>query len=327
MDPAMMKNLALGAFPPMLLALVFFAAMWWKRRETDAPADGTQEARRFDWRVVVTPLALALATIVTYVVVMGMPKIPPWNAMEWMPFIALGAGIAGAIASIERLPGALRWPPAFVALVAAWWASARRPIETAWTNEQIAMELTEFVVSGMVAMAAGVILTRRAGVLPIVMLLVFVGSASQLLVLGFHSMRQGQVVGMTAAALVGVAGVALWRRNLRIGPGAVVFGVVMVMTGLFQSRLYGQATNEMARVYTSLLIFSIVLAAMVHAGLPEKRPGLRAALALIALAVPLAAATGFAAKNYFAEMEHSDYSRATPAPSDTVVATPELVGT
>jgi hypothetical protein len=326
MDPAMMKNLALGAFPPMLLAIVFFAAMWRKRREADGASGGTEDARRLDWRVIAAPAVLAFATVVTYVIVMGMPGIPPGSAMEWMPFVALGAGVAGAIASIERLPGFLRWPPSFAVLVAAWWVSARRPIEASWTNEQIAMELMEFVVPAMVALAAALVLTRRAGALPIVIMLVFVGSASQLLVLGFNSMRQGQVVGMTAAALVGMAGVAIWRRNLRIGPGAVVFGVVMVMTGLFQARLFGQATNEMARVYMSILIFSIVLGAMVYSGLPEKRPVLRAVLALVAMGVPLAATTGYAARPYFAEMGESEYGSASPESPAADLATPEQVG-
>lgn len=310
MDLAMMKNLALGAIPPAIIAGACFLPMWWKRpaaasAKADAPA-------RTDWRLVLTPLIMAFATIVTFSLVMGaLPKYPPTRAMEWMPYIALAAGLAGAVAAMERLPAVFRWLPSFVVLLGAWWASSRRLIEGTWTPEQSAIELLEFVTPGLVLLAATMVMAgRRAGVSGIIVLLVLTGSVSQFLVIGYYSLVQGQIIGMTSSMLIAALGVALWRRGLRIGPGAVVFAGVMMTTVLYHGRLYGTAGAELSRGYALLVLFSAVLGSLVHAGIPEKLTRFRAVATVATVAIPLFIGLAYTGKNYLAEMESSEYVRA-----------------
>jgi hypothetical protein len=289
MDPAMVKNLALGAVPPGVLALLFFLLAWRRR-----PAERAGPA------LVATPIFMALAVVFTYAITFQTPRLAPLAAFDWLPIIAIAAGVAGVFAALERLPLVVRWTPAVLALLFAAWAGAKNAIATSWTPSQTGAHLLEAVVFGIVLLGAGhSLVSRRAGVMPVASLMLFAGAACQLLVLGFFSMKVGQVAGMGASMAIAALPVARWRPATRVGPGGMVFIVVMTLAALGQGRLYGQATPEFARIYTALLTLSLVGGALVAAGLGERCSArIRTTLVLGVVALPLVAGLGIAGKKW-----------------------------
>jgi hypothetical protein len=304
MEPGMVKDLALGAVTPAVIALVYFIAAW-SRRPAPAASGGPLQT---DWRLVGTPLVMAAATIAAYILILGTPQLVPVRAMEWTPLIALAAGVAGAIAAVERLPALLRWTPVLVVVVGVWWVSARSPIAHKWTLAQAAAELVEFVLAAAVAMTAAHRLTRASGMVGVLVLTLFAGAVSQLLVFGHFSMSLGQIAGMPAAMLGAALCVSLRRRQLQIGAGGVVFVSVIALTMLLQGRLFGAGDPDVERGYASLAILALVGAALVHAGFPPRLARVRAAAVVATAAIPLIVSVTFAAKNWFAQGEEEQYT-------------------
>lgn len=298
MDPGMVKNLALGAVPPALLVAAFFAAAWARRGEPRQP-----EART-DWRIVATPLVFALAVVATYWIAFGAPTLKPVASIDWLPLIAVGAGIAGAFAAAEGLPAVVRFGPTALALALAAWGSVKNLLASASKVNLVTAELLEFALASGVALAGTLYVARRGRIAPILLLLLFAGGACQLLVLAYANMKVGQVVGMSASMLGAALLVALWRKNFNIGAGAVVFVVVLTMAGVLQSRLYGRAAPEIGRAYGALLILAVGAAWIVEAAAPQRWPArLRASLVVIATALPLAIGLGLAGKKWMADQQ------------------------
>lgn len=307
MDPAMVKNLALGAIPPAFIAAVYFVALWLKRSPV-MHADGS--AIRAERRILLVPVVMTCAMVFTFMAVFGMPTLAPVTAFDWLPLIGVAAGFAGVIASLEGIPSFVRWTPAVGAMLFAAWASAKNPIASSWPAEQSAAYLLESMLMGVVVLAgANWLASRRPGLAPVLVLMLFAGAVTQLLVLGYFSMKVGQVAGMGASMLIAAAGVALWRKEFRLGPGGVTFIVVVTMAALGQGKLYGQASPELARVYAALAVLSVVGAALVGWGLSTKvGPRMRGAIVVVVAALPLLAGLGVAGKKWAAEQEAASES-------------------
>ena len=307
MDPAMVKNLALGAIPPALIAAVYFVALWLKRSPV-GQADGS--GVRVERRVVLIPVVMAATMLLTFMLVFGTPMLAPVTAFDWLPLIGVAAGVAGVIASLERAPSVVRWAPAVAAILFSAWASAKNPIANSWPAAQSAAYLLESLLAGVVVLAGATWLaSRRAGLAPVLVLMLFAGAVTQLLVLGYFSMKVGQVAGMGASMLIAAAGAALWRKEFRLGPGGVTFITVMTMAALGQGKLYGQATPDLARVYAALAVLSVVSAALVAWGLPPRLgPRVRGAIVVGVAALPLLAGLAVAGKQWAAEPEAASES-------------------
>lgn len=311
MDPAMVKNLALGAVPPLVLMLVYFAIVHRRR--------GAEQAW---WVGAVTPLVMALAVVVTYAIAFQMPTLSARASFEWLPIAAIAAGIAGAVASMERWPALVRWTPAVLAVLFGAWASARNLIGGSWSAAQTGAYLVEAGVTGVVLLGAGhVLVAKRAGIVPALVLMLFAGAASQLLVLGFFSMKVSQVAGMGASMMMAAVAVAFRRPTLRVGSGAMVFIVALSLTALAQGRLYGQATPEFVRIYAALLTLSLVGGALVQAWVADRWSArVRGAMVLGAVALPLVVGIGIAGAKWQADEkggEEGEDPYAMPAPGVT----------
>lgn len=310
MDPGMVKNLAMGAIPPALIAGAYFAAAW---RRRPAPGDDQEPRERAaDWRAVATPLVMAAGVLLTYTLVFGAPKLRPSMAFQWLPYIVLAAGAAGSAATIKALPALVRWAPTAGALLFGAWASARGRIAGAWSGEMTAAHMLESLLVGAVVLAAAhATVSSRKGVAPVLVLMLFAGATCQLLILGYFSMKVGQVAGMAASMLIAAAAVSVWRPAFRLGAGGTVFVVVLALTTLGQGNLYGEAPPELARVYTALLLLSLVGTALVGLSLPERLGSKARGVALVGVAaLPLLAGLGVAGKKWIGDQQQREQEAA-----------------
>lgn len=300
MDP-MVKDLAIGAIIPALVAGAALAAVWAKRLSSSVVSGNSAPT---DWRVPVTPLIYGVAVAAGFAAILGVPEFMPTQVRNWLPFIAIAAGLAGAVVSLDRVPAAVRWSVVSAVLLGAGWVSLQS-MRSRLTGGQIAAEMFEFAFAGVVSLAAVSVLVRRSRFASIIVLLIVAGATSQLLVLGFASNKIGQVAGMGASVLGPTLLIALWRPNFRLGMGAATFIVTLTLAVLFQGKLYASrdaSPEGLMRVYAIVILLSPVLAAIGEVSLPVgMSPRFRALIVIGLAGLPLAAATGYAGKAYFAE--------------------------
>jgi hypothetical protein len=249
MDPI---ALALGAVVPGTICLVAFLALAWRK---DDPS-------RKVW--LAAPILLTLVYVGMHHWLLGKLSWPPAGAVNWLPMIALVFGVLMlADALVPRFISqqrANRWQTILkigveiriVAAAFALWASVRT-ISADWTIEQwgrqAGMLVGAIVIAGLAAQFASIRPDvkmsdaerdrMRTGFFPILVLMLWVGSVSQLLVLGYSSLRLGQAIGFLAACLGGLMVASFFRPKLSLGQSGTFFVVALATTGLYHGVQYG----------------------------------------------------------------------------------------
>lgn len=286
MDPGMIKNLALGAIPPGVLGLVVFALIWMR------VGRGGQElaGRALVWRQAATPLVLMAGFIGTYWLLFGAPVLRPTRSTQWLPVVALGAGIAGVVASLPRAPGVVRWGLVMAALLLGGWASVKNMLAQGGMTVALVEHLSGLVFGAVLALGALWSVSRaRRGWAPIVLLVLYCAGVSQLLVIGSYSLALGQLAGISAAVLVGMLLVSLWRPGITMGAGGVAFVVVITQVIAMQGHLYGQGEAELKRAYAYIVPLMLVAAWIAHSALGERAGSRRGAWIVVATAAAVLA--------------------------------------
>lgn len=328
MDSEIINQLARGAIPPGVFGTLAFGALWWTATRSARPEPESVEGRialsrltaaREGWRLLLTPVVFAVAYIPTHLLVLGR-KWPPHAAFDWLPVIAVVALAMALVWRIPRLPVAARWALVAVGLAAIGWMSSANQIKNSWGAGRTAAYLGAFVLVGLGAAWAMVRVSARvtipaaargdgqdAGIVsdpwtggrgPVSVLLVLapVMTASQLLVLGYESLRLGQAVGVAVAVLSGALIVSLWRRGLRLGVGGVLWPMVMAMACLYQGVLSdGRGITKVYPLLVALSPVAVLIARRVTGA--KMRPTVRTAIELAAAILPAAAAMALALAN------------------------------
>lgn len=237
MEPAILKQLALGVVPPGLIATALFAVLWF-RKPRDGGAGPTSRLR-----LALTPLAIAAVYVICHQFVFSRTTFPLRDSTAWFAVIAAALGLIGSVVAAMGKAG----PRALLFLLGAafaGWASSRLLIAN-WSPGERAIQLGGFAVVGAVASLAAAAAANtpgpRRGPLPVFTLMVWVAAASQLLVLGFFSLKLSQVVGLVAAGVGGAWVIAFWRRNLELGHAGVGVVTLLTLTGVYHGTLYGGA--------------------------------------------------------------------------------------
>ncbi len=297
MDPALQKTLALGVLPPAVFTGVVLLSAWWRRRMPEAaearaaliPPDATNTRGERLW---LTPLVFAVAYLPVHHFLLGGIKAPN-AAADWMPYVALLAGVLGALAVVGRMPLVVRWIWRALVCAAVAGAIASGKVRNGWPMAEAIPTLAAFVLHTLAAWWAFERVTDRTrgpgG--PIVLMIYAVG-VSQVLALAFYSLRLAQMPTAMAAVAGAAMVVALIRPRFTLALGGVHVVLLISNAALLQGVLFpGDAI--LPRVLPWILLASPLLAA--GADLVPlkgwKLVVLRSALAL----VPVAVAIGLAA--------------------------------
>lgn len=309
-DAGVLEQIALGVVPPGIAGVILFAALWWRQGGGDA-------ARPASWRLVVLPVALAAFYTGFHAFLFGGLHVPPRQSTDWLPVasvIAAVAAIAFGLLSAPSTSGetsgkrgrkmarsAGPWLLVAAALAVIGWLAAGN-LRTSWGVGEAAMHVGGFAGLALAAsLGAERIAHRRPGPVSAVAMLVFAAGASQVLALGFHSLKFSQSAGLWAAFMGGAMVVALFRRGLSLARGGAVLVVAMVMAAMYQGVLFTMTPR--AWVFAALVASSPAMAGL--ATFPAEGRGVRKALLTLGVAiVPIAVALGMALANAGGENEY-----------------------
>jgi hypothetical protein len=333
MDPALINKLLMVALPSLAAGVVVFAPLWWRLNQRGAALDPIRSitpdstAGEPLWA---TPLVLGLLTAVMTQVIRERVSLVPHAGADWLLWVAVATGVLGGAAKLVRVGAGPRWLVRVALMLAVGWVVLRQPILNRFTTGQSALWLGGFVVwTGVALWALERVAHRARGPAGPAVMAIFAGAASQLLVLGYASLSLGQVPSVLAAALVGIAAVAVWRPRLSLAFGGAEVPVVVcaasLLLGLFAASIDTGATKPF--LWAGLLLLCPLAALL--ADVPPlarwtgpawgwKRLVLRVALA----ATPAGAAVGGAASTYqFPDASDDPYALVQPvAPAAATAA-------
>jgi hypothetical protein len=308
-DPAVLRQLALGAVPPGIVATLGFALLWWRRRGRVNPPALPPLLHRL-----ATPCFFAAFYTAAHALLFGGLNVPPRQSTDWLPlFAALGAALAmvGALWRIPS-PGAKRWlhiaaqgSLALVALAAMGYLGAGRAVSN-WSSRDAALHILPFALLCLVAIISAEILTRRrGGAAPAIALLITCAGAAQVLMLAFSSLKLGQSAGLAAAFFGGAMLIAFFRPRLSLAAGAAIAPLVLTFAALYHGALFTYTSRPW--MYIGCIAAAPVLAALASwPGTPwSQRLWVRALPPLAAL-LPVVAALVLALSQ---QSEDYDYSK------------------
>jgi hypothetical protein len=281
MDPAILKQLAIGALVPGFLSTLLFALAFLVRQPADARTRTPLQRLALLASLVLPPLALTIVYLISHPIVFGLPQ-SLTGSFNRLPIAAALAAPLGLL-WLFSIPAAIRWPATIATLIALpisigspmghWNDPARLSILT----------IASFALLASISIAASTRLaTKTKGTTSALLLLIPAAGASQLLVLGFHSLSLAQVAGIAAATAGGALAISLIRPNFSLRTAAAPIAVFTTFA-MLQGVLFTETP------YAPLLAALIALSPA--AALPITRQGLKFNLARLALAtLPIAIA-------------------------------------
>jgi hypothetical protein len=287
MDPALVRQLVIGTVPPGIAGTLLFAAAWWRRPAAAEPGVGHR-----GWFA--SGLVVALATLygVFHALVLG-ARFPPAQSTDGLVIAAASAAIGAVLLGLPMLQrhAALGWV-ARIVVIAVVGAVAAGRVRANWSIHEAAILLGGFTLAGVLASAGAESVLRRRGTLTgILVLLVFAAGASQILVLGFSSLKLSQSAGIWAAMLGGSLVAAAFLRGRAASPGLALLVTTMSLAAMWQGLLY--TTTPRAWLLIGLVASAPLLAAggaMIPAAPKGLMPHVRWAAPLVLAIVPVAAA-------------------------------------
>ncbi len=278
MDPALIKQLALGGIPPAIAGAVLFFTL------RNRPARPSLEAATtlLAFLIVLGTIALAVAP-------------PAWRftaADDRLPF-SLGILAALAIAASSVPQGIPRMGLAAASLAGATAFGLLAVLKSGGAVD-VAMHLAGASLAGaVIAWAAPHAATPRethtTGPALARILVPLIG-ASQLLVIGMASLKHGQVAGMFAAIAGGAAAAWIVARSVRIQPATATFLWLGAMLLTTFGIVLGSAPMPRAVLYGTLIATSMVLSAISSMGPLGRLTGFKGWATAIGLPfIPIAA--------------------------------------
>jgi hypothetical protein len=329
MDPALVKALAQVALPPLVLGAIVALAAWWRSGRVSAPSgDGTGAntatlargaARAHYWAI---PVFGVVAYLVLHPIALARVPWPMTSAQDRPIVAALVALVLAALATRVRFPPLVRWIVRAIAtggvgaLITWTWLSTRwSPLESATTlgGWLAATLLTWWALETLLhARPDGTKTTstphspaqERARAMGSALVASAVaGAAAIALTIGYNTLSIGQLAGILATYMLGVAFAAALRPRI-----SLAFGTAHVVTLITQALLLAgivTTSTPWERAYPWLI--ALVAVAGLGARLVVDRRAMPAwakgGIVVAAAALVVAAAGGLAVAN----MPVSDY--------------------
>lgn len=292
MDPAILKQLALGVVPPGLAAAALATLLW---RAHKVPATSAR------WALM--PVGLGVIALLVHPIVFRVPAFPVRSAADLLTPIAVLSGFIGWGVARARPPVALL-VPLRAGLAAAFAVACLRPMLDRWDADAALALVIGFAGASALAATAldrvlepGPYSDHAASIDPhpglrLAALLVVLGAASQIVVLGFYSLRVSQGAGVFAALAGGLLVAALfWRPRSLAGVADAL--VLPTAAAVLLGAILGQPERPV--LLGSLLAASPVAALGIGLALRRRKPVVRGWAAVVGAGVPALAALAIAA--------------------------------
>ena len=306
MDPTLLKLIALTALPTGFASLALFLGLWWKspdlRTSTPQVLPALSTLSRLLPLLLVTACGIALFPVIHET---GFPSFPPARAAGAIPYAALAALLAGLTWIIPSAPIALRWAAALLATAAAAYLSLHNQLATDGGFTKWGSTLIAYSFLAPAGVVGTILLARRTGLATALALTVIAFAASQVFMLGYHSIRHAILAAVLCAVTVGLAVTAIRRPHASLGPAAGLALAVMLATLTLQSAAFGQSNQPWKLAFAALLAAS-PWAALAATRLPLRREPARALAVIVGAAVPALTAVAIAATLYFGGTESGE---------------------
>ncbi len=218
--------------------------------------------------------------------------IPPIDAYDWIPWLALAAMILGGLDSVRPCPGWARWENRLLLTALTLWLLLRPLLEGTWSTQEAAQWMSGL---GLLALAVWGVLdfqAKRLGRKAVLPLIVWT-SATALCMQFCHITTLAQLGFVLVAGLAGFWIVSLWWPGLTLARGAVPVLLVVVNGLILFGRFYAYPELPVPTAI-GLAIAPLSLAVDSVPPLRNARPLWTALLRLLALLVPVGVAVGFA---------------------------------
>lgn len=264
MDPALVKQLLLGAVPPLVLGVIVFGLLWrrWSMDLVTRLLDDSEPARRGDrrvlgervsdagsrrWHDVLLVCCVGATFLGVYPLVFG--KVQAWpglsgdGAMFWVGVVAVVAGVAACFVPKRWLVWLLVVP----ALAVCCWLSFRRQ----WFGENFGESI--WLIVGF--MGVGVLFTSGLMMLGWIGRIVgvwggvlAVGLCAQVLVVCLASLKHAQGAGAIASLLTFAMVMVLLRPTRALGGPVLITAGVILTTQLMQAAHFGRGESPFLMV-------------------------------------------------------------------------------
>lgn len=301
MDPAVLKQLALGGGPPFIIALVALLIAWWKRGRLgsiDAPIPPSPA--RPGGPLWLAPLLLGGVLIGMHPLLFGKYVLPPRAAFDWIPIGAAIAMVLGISATRVRFPWFARWAVRAVIIAACGALMSMNWLRGAWGFGTGSLWIAAFVITTLaVWWSFERVADRSRGIEGPAAALFFIGGIMQLMLLGFASLSLALVAEVLAAVLFAACVVSLVRPSFTLAFGGV--HVPAVVGGMVMLQAFAAETGDVRLhpLYAGLLLLSPIASAIATFGPLGRMSGRRGTIARLAIgALPVLIAIGIAAARF-----------------------------
>ena len=287
MDPDIIQQLAKGAIPPGIIGALLLLPLWWSAGRRSA----AESASKANLRSLLTVAVYAIAFVATFSYAIRPLSGSAVRMEDVLPWIALTLAFFAALAEIRSL----HWPvrALFITggavLASAIYLCFAPTTRAGWTTDAWKWYVGLSFVTTVSSLSLAAIASSnrgdadnkaptpfssgRAGPVPAIIALIVAAFSSQLLVVGFHGLKFGQVAGIGASFAGAAAVVAVLRPKMQFGAGTAfaiaAFSTITLAAGI----ALGDAPDGTDyRIYQALLVaLSPVAAAGV--GLVVRKPG------------------------------------------------------
>lgn len=252
MDPSVLMQLAKGAIPPVVFALIVFGGLWLKSKRADATIAATPDSRR-NWRHVIAPVVAALLVLMSWPIAFTL-SLPPADTFARTPWIWL-------------LVAHFSTPAFFISRRFFGWSAAVVLIAAPFVIPAAQLKLLS--VSQLAAQGGLLVLavTLSTGWIPtiaekspriaVIIQCIALAGASQVLILAFSSLKLGQAAGMLAAIAGAIVIVTIWKNRDIGGKGLDAFLMAASLLMMFS----GIHTTDAAMPWLYILLISAAPAA------------------------------------------------------------------
>lgn len=180
-------------------------------------------------------LALGAGAIVGVLGAYGFDAVWPKRAEHWLLWIALGAGIAGAVDALPACQWWVRWPMRVGVSVAAFAVILKPMIDNQWSSPEAAAHVIGYTVAacGLWFALAGNAAQNNDAPRAWIMILLIAAVAGLQLVAG-SSIVMAQLTGAVACAALPLLLMAWWTRtwsgaNGGVGPMVLLIGSLLLI--------------------------------------------------------------------------------------------------
>jgi hypothetical protein len=293
MDPAAIRQLMLAVVPSVVVSLVVMWGLWWRagakvRGESAAGGLVPVAAVQGPWWAA----GLVMAGLVA--VIFGLAEsrwyVPPTSRKDWVPLIAVGAAVLGLVLGGMRAGewrGAkwvIGWGVRGLAAGLVGLACAWPRVMNTWSMGESAAWLGGFAaVVVIVWWSIARVTERTTGAQGPLAVMLLAAGASQVLVLGYASFDQAQLVTIIAAAAGPMWVLGMLRPNFTLAREGACVAVLVIAAATLQSMLYGAAEGPARWSMGPLMLSGAVLGLLADVPLVARRGGLVRGLVRIAL--------------------------------------------